>query len=210
MYDFTQGEIDKFYNDWRGYCDQTVDHSTDRNDQFSIFLKKQKDDRWKLYGNILDAIGNLPAINDILWLKNYNCDNRHTKYHASLLGIFDIEGVTKNAITRFVDRTNICQYFPGYMRNKEKWDYLKESNMKLNSRQFDAIVTGKANPLDWRDIVDGGWDKRSNQRCVQTNQSKLIDSNDKNVEFKIEDKDKIITINVKDKTKQKNIEDVWG
>lgn len=193
MYNFTQSEIEKFYDDWREYCKLNNIESTDRNDKMSLFLIKQKDKRPNLYGYILNAIGNLPAINDILGLKNYN---KNAKRDASMLGIFDVEGRVLNAITRFTDRSNVCQYIPGYIRNKETWDKLKGHS--LNPRQFESIVKNGINNYFW-------YEKCSDQNNIDVKSEQI---NDKEVEVKIENKDQIITVTVK--TEQKNIDDSWG
>ena len=42
--------------------------------------------------------------------------------------------------------TKICKHFPGHLRNKEIWKFLKESNMKLDVNRLDAIIQGKVDP----------------------------------------------------------------
>lgn len=198
-YDFTQDEIDKFYDDWREYCKINKMNSTDRNDGFMVFLFKYKNERSRLYGSIFRAINILPTINDILGLKNYQ---QYAKSYASALGIFDVEGGASNAITRFVNRFNVCQYFPGYLRNKAIWDRLKGHS--INSRQFESIVKNGIGNYFW-------YEEDKNNMVTESGQI-----NDKDVNVTIESKDQIITVNIKGKdnlscykTKQKNIEDAW-
>lgn len=96
-----------------------------------------------MYGYILHAIGNLPYINRLL-IRDIDYDrpiNTSIKLFAKILGIFDIRGRGNNPTTKFVDRFNICKYFPGYLRNKEIWDKLR--GHYLNARQFDNVITGK-------------------------------------------------------------------
>lgn len=192
-YGFTQNEIDKFYDDWREYCDTNKINNIDRNDRFITFLRKRKDERVRLYGNVLNAIGDLYSINDILGLKNYESK---AKSNASMLGIFDTGTIgSNNATTKFIDRFNVCQYFPGYVRNKEMWDKLKGHS--LNPRQFERIIkNGIGNYFYYEDKGD-----------IVT-ESEQID--DKGVNVTIESKDQVITVNIKDKTKQGNIEDAWS
>jgi len=192
-YGFKQDEIDKFYDCWKDYCKSNEVDNTHKNDDFMSFILKQKDKRTRLYGKILHSINNLLIINDILALKNYNPS---AKSYASILGVFDLEGgSSSNAITRFVDRSNVRQYFPGYLRNKEVWDKLKGHS--LNPRQFERIVNnGIGNYFYYEDKGD------------ITIESEQI--NDKDVNVTIESKDQIISINIKDNTKQKNIEDAWS
>ncbi len=178
MYGFTQSEIDKFYDDWREYCNINEVDGTDRNSRFMVFAKNQNDYRTKLYGNILGALNNLWAIDDILGLKNYNSG---AKYDVSILGIFD--NIYGN--TRFVDRSNVCQYFPGFLIKREIWGELKGHS--LNSRQFENIIKNGVGNYFWYN------EDKSNIMTEQIN--------DIEVEVKIENKDR---------TEQKNIDDAWG
>ena len=109
-------------------------------------MTTQGDSRMRLYGNILHATGSLPTVSDILDLSINNMENAH-KFLSSVLGIFDIKGVGKASITRFVDRFDICKYFPGYLRNKEIWKKLKGLN--LDYRQFSNVIMGKT------DVING-------------------------------------------------------
>lgn len=189
---FTQDEIDKFYNNWIEYCRINKISDKNDNDGFTLFNRKQKDNRSKLYGDILHSIGTLPAINDILGMKHYS---PRAKSSAVVLGIFDTEGgISHNNITRFIDRFNICQYFPGYMRNKDAWDKLKNHN--LNPRQFESIIKNGTKNYFWYEEDKNNVMTESDEKIVN------------NIEFKIEDKDKIVTINIK--TKQNTIEDAWN
>lgn len=122
--------------------------------------KKEMNDREKLIGNIYTSLNPLDVINiglDCKVIDNTGHINR-TMGFFNYIGITDIlYGNNQFIIKRFVDRHDILQYFPGYIRNKEKWDYLKENNMKLNSKQLGSILTGRINPLDWKNLTNGGW-----------------------------------------------------
>ncbi len=48
MYNFTQNDIENFYGIWRDYCES---NEKDKNNEFMGFLKKQNDDRIRLYCN---------------------------------------------------------------------------------------------------------------------------------------------------------------
>ena len=117
-YGFTQDEINKFDDDFEKSSD---------NHKVTFLTSKQNNERSKLYGNILHAIGNLSDINQLLY-RNTNKNRSivaHIKIKAKYLGIFDTYGNNQNnSITKFVDRFDICKYFPGYL-NKEIWDKLK-------------------------------------------------------------------------------------
>jgi hypothetical protein len=156
-YGFVQEELDTYYKRWREYCDLNIEK---KNDNYGAFLRKQKDDRSRLYGNILNSIGNLTMINNMLSLKDieYSGGKSGAKSMSSVLGIFDVICMkgSNNSIAIFIDRFNICHYLPDYLENIDTWNYLKESKMKINTRQFEAIVRGNINPLDWKKLTNGG------------------------------------------------------
>lgn len=128
-YNFKQHEIDDIEDRFK------FRHS---NETFkSNFLLKEGNDREKLYGYISYALNDLNAINMILDLKIKKL-NKRSKSLAKFIGIFYMEGKKDSAITRLVDRFDICQYFPGYLRNVDTWNNLKGHG--LNNRQFDNIV----------------------------------------------------------------------
>lgn len=130
-YEFTQNELDKFHIYWKGYC--KVRDIDNRDDKIG-FLKKHEDERARLYGKVLSAFGNLPYINSMLD-RNYNSQ---AKNFASALGIFDVRGGTSNkSKTMFVDKFDICKFFPSYIRNKEFWDSLKSKT--FNPSQFSIL-----------------------------------------------------------------------
>lgn len=115
--------------------------------------------REKKISDIYKALFCLNMINTGFDCKVTNDKNvRNTTVRFSHLGLTErIYGRNQNIIKIFTDYSNISQFFPGYIRNKEKWDYLKESKMQLDSRRFNAIVTGRVNPLDWKKLINGGW-----------------------------------------------------
>lgn len=172
-----------------------------------IFLIKQIDERAKLYGNILKAISNLPQINQLfrkdIIINKSRSTFRHIRYNASFLGIFDVEGLSNNVITKFIDRFDICKYFPGYLRNKDIWDKLKGCN--LNGRQFDNIVTGKNDAINRLDYC---LNEISNKEKNMDKDISQETYKDKEINIITDDKDQIININIK--TEQKTIEDAWS
>lgn len=175
-----------------------------------MFLKRQTDERAKLYGTILQAMGGFSKINQILCRNIYKDISTYTgsKYLAKILGILDIRGYTHSSTTKFIDRFDICKYFPGYLRNKEIWDKLRERN--LNGRQFDNVITGKTDVIKGIDYYFG--ENSNTNSNKEENIIKEIDQNqncdDKEVNIKIGNKDQIINISIK--TKQKSIEDAWS
>lgn len=128
--------------------------------QFSSYIEDFSE---KSICNIYRMIGGeLDIVNRALDCKIEDNDiNRHermTIWYFDVLSLTEqIGGGQQKTIRRFIDKNNICQYLPGYIRNKDKWDYLKKSKMNLNKRQLDAIMRGKINPLDWKKLINAGW-----------------------------------------------------
>ncbi len=116
-YNFKQNEINMF-----------IDKYNQRNSNertFIEFLRKKDDERKKLYANIVESIQNLKCINLILNMNNeYKQDS---KTRCRYLGIFKVNGDRGNANTiQFIDKFNICQFFPGYVRHREEWNSIRE------------------------------------------------------------------------------------
>lgn len=149
-YNFIQEEIDGFYNSWR--------NNKKEDEYFSKFLRNSNHERMVLYGNILQVMGDLVSANKLLGLDIDEHDNKyHGRFNARYLGIFDEN--TQNRM--FVDKFDICKYFPGYIRNKDMWDFLKGSKIKLDMRRLDAILRRKVNPLEWKKLsVECGWQSK--------------------------------------------------
>jgi len=74
----------------------------------------------------------------ILDLNVEDVDMQHEKYYISVLGLFDMENRGNNSMATFVDRFNICEYLPGYLRNRETWDHLK--GRRIQGRKLDRIL----------------------------------------------------------------------
>ncbi|MDD2702346.1 MAG: hypothetical protein PHH36_14075 [Sideroxydans sp.] len=119
-YKFTQEEIDRFIKEF------------DESDKSEItdcrtYLRSNKvDNRKRLYGDVLIAVTNLEGINKILDMKvDYTANS---KQYGAYIGIFETVGIAAGSRTRFVDRFDICQYFPGYIRTKDKWNRIKDGH----------------------------------------------------------------------------------
>lgn len=196
---FTQEEIDRFDNDYEEYCKTNIGD----NDYKIKFLLRQTDKRSKLYGNILRATSDLSDINRLLYK---DCSNYSSYKHAAMvLGILYMEG--SSTITKFIDRFDICKYFPVYLKNKEIWDKLRGLN--FNTRQFANIMTGKndvINGLDYYFNENNDIKHIFNGSNIEINNKDKI--NDKDINIKIDSNDHLIDINIK--TKQKTIEDSWN
>lgn len=147
-YDFTPEMVEKIEEDFEKYCHENYcrTNKEDNMDNFRTFLLKNNNEMTRLYGQVLHAIDDLPKINKILCREI----DRHTykefrKHTAKILGIFDTYGKGSYVITRFIDKFDICRYFPGYLRNREIWEKLRRFN--LNARQFENVVTGNTDVI---------------------------------------------------------------
>lgn len=131
---FTQIEIDRFtslFNERKTVGDNEV---------LCNFLMKKKDNREKCYGDIMHAIGNLNGINKFLDINPYY--NKAEKANAERLDIIETT-IGRNSHTKFIDKFNVCQYFPGYIRNKEIWNSLK--NRTLIDAQLKSVFSSYKN-----------------------------------------------------------------
>ncbi len=129
---FTQEEVDSFYIEFNN--NKTSEERCGRH------FTKSNNERCKLYGHILDSIGNLKKINDILNM-NSNSNERNDKFYTSFIGILDIVGTHNHGSNvKFVDKFDVCNYFPGYVRNKEQWESYRNTN--LTHSTFVQIING--------------------------------------------------------------------
>lgn len=106
-YNFNQKEIDNFYNNF---------YNSNENNCYDFF-RKNNDGRCKLYGNVLKCIGSLNIINKSLDMDYYD-EKQHHKILMINSGIFEI---FENSSMKFVDKFDICKYFPGYVRREKHW-----------------------------------------------------------------------------------------
>ena len=121
-YKFTQKEIDEYYKEHDKL-------STEKKNDEDIreLLSKSKNPRSVLHLNILRALRTLPGINELL---NMKMIERRRLFEAGYLGIFELVSSHGNkSIMKFVDKFDVCQYFPGYVRNKEVWNRYKNCNL---------------------------------------------------------------------------------
>jgi len=132
-YKFTQKEIDDYYEELDGLLVKDKNDIKNRD-----LLLKSKNSRNVLHSNILRTLRALPSLNEIL---NMKMVNRTRLSEATYIGIFELVSSHGNrSIMKFVDKFNICQYFPGYVRNKEVWDRYKNCN--LSNNQIDDLCKG--------------------------------------------------------------------
>lgn len=75
-------------------------------------------------------------------------EDKHKRTEAAvILGIFyqnNFDGHNKHARIQFVDKFNIAQYFPGYLKNKEMWDYCKSKQRIFTISELNGIIEGRA------------------------------------------------------------------
>ncbi len=131
-YEFNQEEIDKYQKDY-------IENSDKKKSQASgDFFRKSKNIRCKLYGYILQSLNCLITINNCL---DMDSTNRHDKYHATVLGIFEVIGHSCHGNTiKFTDKFDICKYFPGYLRQEKKWNFYRGNSIAANT--FTDIING--------------------------------------------------------------------
>ncbi len=111
-YNFTQKEIHKFENDFKNSNEE----------KRNIYFIKSGDKRCNLYGYILQTITTLKRVNEILDMNNSDPADRR---YATCIGVFEIIGNhasgQRGHHMKFVDKFDICKYFPGYLRREKHW-----------------------------------------------------------------------------------------
>jgi len=135
---FTTKEINNMYKSYESRVDK-------KESNFGRYLKRNNTtEREILYANIIASSYLINILNKTL---NVNIEedrmDRHIVQHGSSLGLFERNAINTNSSNfrvRFCDKYDIAKYFPGYIRNKEMWDYLKIR--WLNRNEFYGLVTG--------------------------------------------------------------------
>jgi len=132
---FTTEEINIIYNSYI--------KNKEKSTNFEKYLRRKGcTNRESIYGNIMYGITYNVMINDALSCSLENIDT-HIVFYGVVLGIFERNEVSSGSqilSIRFSDKYNIAKYFPGYIRNKEMWDYLK--TRWLNRSNFYGVITG--------------------------------------------------------------------
>ena len=139
-YNFTQEEITQFENDFDNRNDNKYNNSRE-------YFMNSNNKKCKLYGYILDVIGNLPNTNNML---SCTVNGIFHTVNSVTLGLFhqnEFNGQHRYARIKFVDKFNIAQYFPGYLRNKELWDYCKKEQRVFTIDEFRGIIEGREHCL---------------------------------------------------------------
>ena len=108
-------------------------------------LRKGGTEREYLFGSILQSSASLVFVNQVL-----SCDEevkltRSNKYILSVLGLFEVKGLAKGAVTCFIDKFYIASYFPGYVHNEKTWEHLRGNYVSLATLR--KIITKKIDIL---------------------------------------------------------------
>jgi len=135
---FTTKEINDMYKDYESRIDK-------KESNFGRYLiRNDNTERELLYSKIIASSYLINVLNTAL---NGNIEHekmdRHIVQHGSTLGLFERNVINTNSSNfrvKFYDKYDIAKYFPGYLRNKEMWDYLK--TRWLGRNEFYGIVTG--------------------------------------------------------------------
>jgi hypothetical protein len=133
-----QNKFDIINSLLRGYeysCDELFSirkkYDATTNIPFLRWLRRKgSSSREMLLGNIMYSVSMLNFINNILDLNGKEAKlTRNNKQIFSLLGLFRIIGATSGSAAVFEDKFAIARYFPGYIRNSELWNSLKDKSI---------------------------------------------------------------------------------
>ena len=125
-------------------------------------LRKGCSQRKALFGNILRSCGSLELINQIL-----DCADDGTKLTRSnknlltTVGLFEVKGKSRGAVTSFKDQFEIATFFPGYEQNIHIWSYLRTNEITLETLR--KIITRS---IDISNVI--------NQECELKRKTKEI------------------------------------
>lgn len=113
----------------------------------------RKENREKELASIINALYDIIDINEML---NCTLENIRAISNSSILGLIEGNGNSKYTRIRFIDKDDISRYFPGYIRRKELWDYLRTHT--INHKTFIATIKGEYDYLkdykNQKSIVD--------------------------------------------------------
>jgi len=151
-YKFTTNEIDKMYNTFKLSEHKGFDKGFDK-----WLSRDGHNGRDTEYFYISHAVTTLKDINNMLDCKiDEKSYIRTYSHYMKVLGLIETKDTGKVGYMRiFVDKFDIAQYFPGYLRNKELWDDLR--NRYISYDTLCAMVTGKVDINWWKkqkSIVD--------------------------------------------------------
>ncbi len=127
-------------------------------------MRKEQDRTYREleYGHIRDI--RIEHINNVLGCTIGNGTDSNSKqprnsrsllYMLLTSGLFDRDKYDR---IYFVDKYTISQYFPGYIRKKDLWDYLRTRG--VDERTFSAIIRGETDYLWWiknQTTIEDAW-----------------------------------------------------
>ena len=136
-YRFTTDEIRIMYTQFKN--DKKVK-------KFSKWLCREgRSEREYELHKIIDAISSINSINKILYFNTDDITVTGAVREGFELGLFKrdrkVSTTDKYVRINFVDKHNIAEYFPGYLRQKEVWDLMRTRS--VNQKMFYAIVRGE-------------------------------------------------------------------
>jgi hypothetical protein len=180
------------------------------NQHFIGYAKNLDSDRDVQIGHVFEGIKYLVDINrmfggDIV-------DNKCMSYSV-YIGIFESENMTrggaynKNRI-RLIDYPGVAQFFPEYLRHKDRWDEFK--GKWLTRKQLEGIIKGCID-YNWYKKLGNVGDQDHEIDNNKTDNNKTDNDktdNDKEINIEIKNEGQIITVNIKN-SEQTNIEEAW-
>lgn len=154
-YEFTSEELFNFKEDFIKSGQNIFNNWLQRNGS---------SDRETLFGSILRSCGSLEFINQILDCADDGTKlTRSNKYLLTILGLFEVEGEARGAVTSFKDKFEIANFFPGYEKNKTIWNYLRTNEITLET--LHKIITKK---IDISNVINQECElKRKNKETVR-------------------------------------------
>lgn len=136
---FTTEEIDHMYNIYKA-------NRGEYRNFYSYLTRKDATDREKEYAKLIYSLGFIDGINKILDCSvSKSITDAEFKYITLCyaIGLLKRSSYRNDKYNRisFTDVDNIAEFFLGYLKNKELWDYIREH--PIDNRTFYAIIKGE-------------------------------------------------------------------
>jgi hypothetical protein len=134
---YTTNEISSMYNNFK--------INKNYNSFITYLRRKDGSKRELIYSHIVVVMSRINECNSSFccMINNKNITNTSLIKDLTVLGLFERNDVNSRSDMmriHFTDKYDIAKYFPGYIRNKELWDYLK--TRWLDRNEFYGLVTG--------------------------------------------------------------------
>lgn len=124
-YEFTSEELFTFKEDF---------NKSGQNNFNGWLQRKGSSDRETLFGSILVSCGSLELINQILDCADDGTKlTRSNKFLLTILGLFEVKGESRGAVSSFIDKYEIANFFPGYEKNKNIWNHLRTNEITVET-----------------------------------------------------------------------------